>query len=148
MFSRQPDLAIEQCRKTLEVWPNSGGAHIYLDWAYGMKGLYEQAIASWSDPKLAARAKRAYGRFGARGYNQIGLNFLLERKKHIHVDPVFIAQGYTSLGQRDEAFAWLEKAYEERSFYLAEHLSCGPWFDSLRSDPRFQDLLRRMNLPP
>jgi len=148
VFTHQPDLAIEQGRKVLEVFPNSGSGHLFRMWAYEMKGLYEQAIADELDSKLAARLKRAYGRFGARGYWQSRLDSALEQTNQGYVSPLVIAGCYAQLGQRDEAFAWLEKAYEERSLWMAEWLSCRPMFDPLRSDPRFQDLLRRMNLPP
>ncbi|MCJ7503020.1 MAG: hypothetical protein MUP80_08170, partial [Acidobacteriia bacterium] len=147
VFTHQADLAIEQGRKVLEVFPNSWTGHLFRKWAYEMKGLYEQAIADELDPKKAARLKRAYGRFGARGYWQSRLDSALEQTKQGYVSPLDIAVFYAQLGQRDEAFAWLEKAYEERSIWMAEWLSCGPWFDPLRSDPRVQDLLRRMNFP-
>ncbi|MBZ5516457.1 MAG: protein kinase [Acidobacteriia bacterium] len=148
VWAHQPDLAIEQSRKVLEVWPNSPQGHVFRMWAYEMKGLYEQAIADELDSKLAARLKRAYGRFGARGYWQCRLDSELEQSKQGYVSPLGIAGLYAQLGQRDEAFAWLEKAYDERSLIMAEYVSCGHWFDPLRSDPRFQDLLRRMNFPP
>jgi len=147
VFTHQADLAIEQGRKVLEVFPNSWTGHLFRKWAYEMKGLYEQAIADELDPKKAARLKRAYGRFGARGYWQSRLDSALEQTKQGYVSPLDIAVFYAQLGQRDEAFAWLEKAYEERSIWMAEWLSRGPWFDPLRSDPRFQDLLRRMKFP-
>ena len=115
--------------------------------AYELKGLYEQAIADVQDPKLAARLKRAYGRFGARGYWQTSLDFLLEETKRVHVPSIYIAMLYAQLGQRDEAFAWLEKAYGERNLFMAEYVSSGLGFGPLPSDPRFQDLLRRMNFP-
>ena len=148
VFAHQPDLAIEQCRKMLEVFPNSEDAHEYRMMAYEMKGLYEQAIADELDSKMAARLKRAYGRFGARGYWQSRLDSALEQTKRGHVSPLVIAESYAQLGQRDEAFAWLEKAYDERTVWTAEDLRCGPKLDPLRSDPRFRDLLRRMNFPP
>jgi TolB-like protein/Tfp pilus assembly protein PilF len=147
VWARQPDLAIEQGRKTLEVFPNSVSGHEFQMWAYEMKGLYEQAIADELDSKLAARLKRAYGRFGARGYWQSRLDSALEQSKQGYVSPLDIAVFYAQLGQRDEAIAWLEKAYEERSLWMAEFIN-QPRFDPLRSDPRFQDLLRRMNFPP
>jgi TolB-like protein/Tfp pilus assembly protein PilF len=145
--THQPDLAIEQCRKVLEVFPNSGWGHAFRMWAYEMKGLYEQAIADELDSKMAARLKRAYGRFGARGYWQCRLDSALEQAKRGYVSPLDIAEIYAQLGQRDEAFACLEKAYEERSVFMAQ-LNCNPRFDPLRADPRFHDLVRRMNFPP
>ncbi len=60
--------------------------------------------------------------------------------------PTSIALVYAGLGEKDEAFAWLEKAYEERSFQL-QWLNVEPRWDSLRSDPRFADLIRRIGLP-
>jgi hypothetical protein len=70
----------------------------------------------------------------------------LEQTKQRYVSPLDIAEFHAQLGQRDEAFAWLEKAYDERSVWMAQ-LSGEPKFDPLRSDPRFQDLVRRMNFP-
>jgi TolB-like protein len=147
VWARQPDLAIEQCRKVLEVFPNSSGGHGFRMWAYEMKGLYEQAIADEEDSKLAARLKRAYGRFGTRGYWQSRLDYALQLTKQEYVPPIDIAFFYAQLGQGDEGFAWLEKAYDERSAWMAEFVN-HPRFDPLRSDSRFQDLLRRMNLKP
>jgi TolB-like protein/Tfp pilus assembly protein PilF len=154
VFTHQADLAIEQCRTVFEVFPNSWQGHLFRMWAYEMKGLYEQAIADELDSKQAARLKRAYGRFGARGYWQSRLDSALEQTKQGYVSPLHIAGFYVQLGQRDEAFTWLEKAYDERSFSMVEfnyhpmaEFSYHPMFDPLRSDPRFQDLLRRMGLP-
>jgi TolB-like protein/Tfp pilus assembly protein PilF/predicted Ser/Thr protein kinase len=147
VFTHQPDLAIEQGRKTLEVFPNSGFGHLFRMRAYEMKGLYEQAIADELDSRMAARLKRAYGRFGARGYWQSRLDSALEQTKQGYVSPLDIAAFYSQLGQKDEAFARLGKAYEERGLWMAESFN-NPMFDPLRSDPRFRDLLRRMNIPP
>ena len=62
-----------------------------------------------------------------------------------YVAPAEIAETFGALGRKDEAFKWLNKAYEERTAALV-YLKVHPVFDPLRSDPRFQDLLRRMNL--
>ena len=147
VWAHQPDLAIEQCRKWLEVFPNSVLGHLFRMLAYEMKGLYEEAIGDELDSKMAARLKRAYGRLGARGYWQSRLDSALEQSNQHYFSPLIIAGFYARLGQREEAFAWLEKAYDERSVWMAQ-LSCDPRFDPLRSDPRFQELLRRMNFPP
>jgi len=65
--------------------------------------------------------------------------------KRMYVDPYFLAEIYTALGERDHAFQELEKAYDQRSSWLV-WLKVEPKFDSLRSDPRFKDLLRRVGL--
>jgi hypothetical protein len=70
----------------------------------------------------------------------------VEQSKRMYVDPAIIAANYAVLGEKDKAFAWLEKGYEGKSD-LMRILKTAPDFDSLRSDPRYADLLRRMNLP-
>ena len=87
-------------------------------------------------------------------YNSLGrkpeatkiLNELLELNKHRYVTPAALANVYIGLGDKDQTFVWLEKAYEERSNYLA-YLKVFPIVDPLRSDPRFTDLIRRVGLP-
>ena len=68
----------------------------------------------------------------------------LSKKKY--VSPVAMAIVYTGLGEKDKAFQWLERSYEEHCSGPFDHVKVYPIFDPLRSDPRFQDLLRRMNL--
>jgi len=55
---------------------------------------------------------------------------------------------HAGLGEKDQAWAWFDKAYEERASWLSQEFKADPRLDSLRSDPRYQDLLRRMGLPP
>ena len=62
--------------------------------------------------------------------------------------PTSLALAYSDVGDKQQAFAWLEKAYEERDPWLGLTLKSEPGFDRLHSDPRFQDLVRRMNFPP
>jgi hypothetical protein len=69
-----------------------------------------------------------------------------EQAKRIYIDPARIAGTYAFLGEKDRAFALLEKAYVEKSGFLAD-IKTAPIFDSLRSDPRYADLLKRMDLP-
>ncbi len=71
----------------------------------------------------------------------------LARSKLTYVLPMHIAALYAHAGRKDRALDWLEKAYQERD-PLMVYLNVEPTWDSLRSDPRFQDLLRRMNFPP
>ena len=88
-----------------------------------------------------------YGEAGERDEALNILRQLKERSRQGYVDPMSLALVYLGLGEKDQAFAWLEKAYEERSL-METFLKASPGFAPLRSDPRFQDLLRRMNLPP
>ena len=75
------------------------------------------------------------------------LDQLKERSKGSYVSPYFIALVYAALGEKDHAFEWLEKAYNEHQPYLTL-IKVEPVFDSLRSDPRFADLLSRIGLKP
>jgi len=72
---------------------------------------------------------------------------LKELSKRRYVEPVDIAIIYVGLGDKAQALEWLEKAYGDRSFQLT-WIKVWQWFDSLRGEPRFQDLVRRMGLPP
>jgi len=74
------------------------------------------------------------------------LNELLELNKTRYVTPAALVNVYIGLGDKEQAFAWLEKAYQERSNFLA-YLKVFPIIDPLRSDPRFADLVRRVGLP-
>ena len=67
--------------------------------------------------------------------------------KRRYISPYLFAVVYVGLGDKDQAFAWLDKAYQDRSFWLI-WLKFEPRFDSVRDDPRFQDLLRRIGLQP
>jgi hypothetical protein len=75
------------------------------------------------------------------------LKQLQERAKQEYVTPYGMARIYAALGEDDKALHWLEKSYRERATGMV-FLKVDPRFDPLRSDPRFQDLLRRMNFPP
>ena len=89
----------------------------------------------------------AYAVSGQKGEAQKVLEQLNQRSKHSYFTPYFIATIYTGLGEKKQAFGWLEKAYQERSAFLT-WLKVDPNLDSLRPDPRFADLLRRVGLPP
>jgi serine/threonine-protein kinase len=73
------------------------------------------------------------------------LEELVDRSRLEYVPPACIAWIHIALGQEDDAFAWLEKAYDARDYEL-EFLACAPVYDPLRDDPRFDDLLRRVGL--
>ncbi len=153
--ARQYDRGAEQCQKTLELAPNSDGAHACLGYNYLAKGMYQQAIAecqkaltlSGGDAVRAVWLGRAYAGAGRRTDARKVLTELHQLSKRTYVPPYFLATLHVALGEKDQAFAWLQRAYAERDLYLA-WLRVDPAVDPLRSDPRFQELLRRTGLSP
>ncbi|MGH9955684.1 MAG: protein kinase domain-containing protein [Pyrinomonadaceae bacterium] len=151
--ARRYDQAIEQYRKAIDMEPGFITTHFFLGRAYEAKGMYDQAIAEYATtvgtwgipPESWARMKAAYDKSGWKAFLQTWLNIVLEKHKQSYVPPFVIASFYARLDQKDDAIAWLEMAYEERDFRM-EHIGTAFEFDSLRSDPRFADLLRRVGL--
>ena len=154
-FARRYDQAIEQYRKTLELDPNFASGHLDLGGTYEAMGMHDDAIAEYlkgdtlrgRNQEEMAALRRAYAVSGWRGYWQKNLDFLKEKSKQHYVSAFDMALAYLPLGEKEQALAWLEKTYEERGAGLA-FLIAEPWSDFLRSDPRFQDLVRRVGLPP
>jgi TolB-like protein/DNA-binding winged helix-turn-helix (wHTH) protein len=154
-YARRYDEAIAECRRALELNPGFYPAHLYLGMAYEWEKQYAQAISEYE--KAAAlepgnlRARVSLGcAYAAAGKRTEALGIvsnLIQLSKRRYVSPYGIACIYAALGDVDQACAWLEKAYEDRADGLY-NLKVSPRFDPLRSDPRFRDLLRRMNLPP
>jgi tetratricopeptide (TPR) repeat protein len=151
-FARQYDRAIEQFRKTLELEPNFYLPHTFLGWAYIQKSMYKEGIAELEKAVAIAPSNMSltflgygYAAAGRRSEAQKVVDQLDELSKHRYVPPFHRAIICVGLGEIDQAFVWLEKAYEER-FIVA--IKVNPIFDAVRSDPRFTDLLRRMNLQP
>jgi serine/threonine-protein kinase len=146
--------AIRQFRKTVELDPKDARLHDHLAEVYSRKGMYREAIAerqqylSLSGDEEAAQE---LGRdFADSEYQQAMKNlyrktlaFLDEAAKYAYVSSIHFAVLHAQLGEDDEAFTSLEKAFEERQPWLAQ-LEFDPQFESLRSDPRFADLIRRI----
>jgi TolB-like protein/DNA-binding winged helix-turn-helix (wHTH) protein/Flp pilus assembly protein TadD len=150
--ARQYDQAIAQLQKVLGMDRKYSEAHVILGLVYGQKGLYKEAVTELQQSMGLGGADhrgnigRVYAASGKRDEAQKLLNQLQEESKHKYVSPYNGALIYEGLGQKDQAFAWLEKAYEERDSNII-NLKVDPQFDSLHSDPRFTDLLRRVGLP-
>nr|MBA2703849.1 tetratricopeptide repeat protein [Blastocatellia bacterium] len=150
-FARQYDRAIEQCQKTRELDPDFDLAVRLLGWTYLQKGMHEKAIAELQRAVSLSQGRRdstallgyAYGVVGKREEAKEVLSELKEIGKRSYVGPFEIALIYTGLNEKDQAFAWLEKAYDERSGSLIL-LNADPALDGLRSDRRFADLVRRV----
>ncbi len=154
-FARQYDQAIEQLQKTLEMDPGYYSAYLQLGRAHAYKGDYPQAIAalqkarslSGDSMEAVMMLAAAYALAGQRT-DALGIaNELQKISQRTYVSSLGIAAIYAGLDDKNRALAWLEKAYEERASGLIE-VKADPIFHPLHSDPRFQDLVRRMNFPP
>jgi tetratricopeptide (TPR) repeat protein len=153
--ARKYDQSAEQLRKTLEMDQNFPLAHHRLGLVYEQQGKYAEAIDEFRQvvnllpgkPLGIAALGHAYALSGKRAEAQKAIAQLEELSKQRFVSPAFIALIHTALGDKEQAFAWLEKAHTENDANLAR-LKVDPRFDPLRSDPRFTDLVRRVGLPP
>lgn len=151
--ARRYDEAIEFSRKTLEMDQNFAAAHRALAGAYAGKGMYREAIAeSQQAIKLGGDTPTdqiylgaLYAKAGERRKAQEMLKRLQTSKEY--VSPAELVVLYAALGEREQAFASLEKAYAAHDLQL-QYLGADSSFDSLRSDPRFTDLMRRVGLLP
>lgn len=153
MFARQFDKGIAQSKETLEMFPNFRVAHMTLGNALFLKGDYSAGIQELKKaeemepiPQMIGNLGYAYAKAGFKNEAYNLLTKLNDLSKHRYVSPYWVAMIYVGLGDKDDAFAWLEKAYEQRSFFLL-FAKMDPMVDSLRSDPRFTDLIRRIGFP-
>lgn len=148
------DEALKQHRKTIEMDPHFPMAHRILGFTYMRMRMYQEAISEFQKAGnlegdnlgYLRMAAPAYARWGKREEAEKMLQQLLELSRTQYVSPVDIAAIYSCLGEKDQAFEWLEKAYRERSNRV-EYLKVDPHWDELRDDPRFANLLQRIGLP-
>lgn len=151
ILSHRFDEAIEQFRKVVEMGYHD--AHAGLGSAYAAKGMQREALAEFEQyvqldrgsPRSIAWRGYAHARLNERREALRDLDQLKALSKQRYVPAVSVAIIYAGLGDKDQAFAWLEKAYAEHVYSLVL-LKVSPWWDPLRSDPRYADLLRRMGL--
>lgn len=151
-LARRYGQAIEEHRKAVELDPNFGLTHNNLGLTLALTGRYEQAIAEFrraielsGNPEAKANLAYAYAVSGRPREAREILNELQNGTPHAYSSPFDIAVAYTGLGDRDSAFVWLEKAYDEKARPLLS-LKINPLFDPLHSDPRFPALVRRMKV--
>jgi TolB-like protein/Flp pilus assembly protein TadD len=152
---RNYKVLVEVCRKYTASDPNSWFPHYWL--GVGLEGTgqtleaipeYQRAVElSQGDSDATASLAHAYATKGKRAEAEKILDHWLRQSETSFVSPYMIATVYAGLGEKDRAFDFLEKAYQIRSTDLPYFLRADLRLDSLRSDPRFQDLLRRMNFP-
>ena len=151
--TRRYDEAIALAKQWLELYPDSVAFHDWMGEIYAQKGMEPLAVAEFlkveelggSNPSRIASLRSASRKSGLGGFWQtkIGLD---EDPTSPGFTAFDVAYDYAAIGDRDQSFRWLEKAYTDRDWRLVE-VAVEPRFDSLRSDPRFQYLLRRLGLP-
>ena len=152
-YARRTDESIAQLQEALEMDPNFSIAHLFLAHAYEQKGMFNQAIVEshrameLSDGSASRLAwlGHAYALAGRKREARQVLTRLKFMSRDRYIPPYTLALIYAALGQSDEAFDWLERAYRDR-FWMMAFLNVGPRWDVLRPDSRFTDLLRRTGL--
>jgi serine/threonine protein kinase/tetratricopeptide (TPR) repeat protein len=153
LYAHQYGQAVDQALKALKMEPDDAWAYTVLGWAYEQKSMYEPAIealqksVTLSPDSVMANASlgHAYGAAGKKREAEEILAKLIERSKLNYVSTYDLAVICAGLGDKAQAFQWLDKAYQEHAHYLV-HVKWEPRFANLHSDPRFQDLLRRIGL--
>jgi tetratricopeptide (TPR) repeat protein len=157
LAARRYDDSIAQYKKAMELDPGLDWVHAQLSWAYGCKGNYAEAIAanekagtevdsiSAENQLNAAGLGWIYALAGRRGDARKVIGQFKELEARADVDHYNVAVVYAGLGEKDRTFEALERAYAQRSGSLA-FLNADPFFKDMRSDPRYEDLLRRIGL--
>ena len=153
-LARQYDEAIDQGKKTIELYPNMTAAYIWLAPPYEMKGMDDESIAmrlksetAWgATPKDLAVIRRAYQKFGLRGYWRHELD--VERARGTDNAPYkacWMGEVYAHLGEKKRALEYLNRAFQSHCYGL-QLLNVDPVYDSLREEPAFKELISRLQL--
>jgi TolB-like protein/Tfp pilus assembly protein PilF len=159
-YARRYDESINELKKLTEIDPTYIRTYTYIARVYEAAGRFEDALNAHEkrmmlqgeDPKELAEGKQAiltaFRSSGAKGYWERILAFQLEDlKKGKDVQPIVLARTYTQLGERDEAFKWIDKAMEGRVNDSIFMLNVSPEWDGIRSDPRFTKIIEKLRLP-
>jgi len=153
-LSRRWDEAIAELHRTLQLDPNFIAAHDALARSYEGKGMYAEAVSeelkvhalTGHSPEQMESLRNAFATSGIRGFWEKRLEW---EKRQLNQPRYFvIARLCVRLGRTDEAFHWLEKAYEARYPLMPNIKVAAVWLDPVRSDPRYAELIRRVGLPP
>jgi|KBSSwiStaDraftv2_1062776.scaffolds.fasta_scaffold04396_8 TolB-like protein/Tfp pilus assembly protein PilF len=151
MYARRLDEALDQARKTCELDPSFMAGKSWLSHVLNMKGMYPDALAvaeNTLDSSTPFLSDAAYA-YAKTGQKEKALGVIArwkEGEKHKYVLNYWVAVTYAAIGDKDNAFAELEKAYKSHDWFL-QRMKVDPFLDPLRDDPRFEDLLKRINLP-
>jgi len=155
MFSRHWDISIEQLRSAKSLDPTYWFDSVFLGRAYEATGRPAEALAEFQhglevdkdNPELLSNLGHLYAVTGKRveaGKVIVQLKELSDRR---WVAPYLTAIVFAGMGEKDQAFAWLERGVKDRSYYLEEFLPTDSRLDVLKDDPRFADLWKRVGLP-
>jgi tetratricopeptide (TPR) repeat protein len=152
LYARQYDLSIEQLRKTIEMDQSFYYAHYSLGMAYAMKHAHQDALVEYNkarqlndDPYVLALQGHTYAASGKKEESLRTLEALKEISKQRYVPAYGLAIVYAELNEKDQAFQWLEKSYNDHEGYVTI-LKIDPFLDNLRSDPRFTNLVQRVGV--
>jgi eukaryotic-like serine/threonine-protein kinase len=150
LLADEQEQALEATRQALAFDPKHGWAFMTLGWIYEQKGMFQEALSafrkSWDITIQRASIAHAFARSGNRPPAEKILADLLAESKRKYVPPYQIAVIYAGLDEKEQAFEWLKRAYEEHTGFLI-FVNSDPRFKLLRSDTRFRDLLRGMRFP-
>lgn len=155
-WARRYEEAIEQAQNTLEIDPSFIRSYYTIGNSYERKGMYEQAFewylkaANLDGSTAEVMAwKEAYAAAGVKGYYRKQLDLAVAKAEQdlSRQSLCNVAVLYARLGEKEKSLEWLQKAFEERPYGLM-FLKIDPVFDNMRSDPRFQELIKRVGLAP
>ena len=151
-LARQNDQAVEQLRKVLDIDAKFAPARRMLEEVYAQMGKQREAVTEREkilslsgSPELAASIEEDFTKSGYKGVVRSWMDGLTEISKHEYISSYGVAQAYMRMGEKEQVFDWLEKAYEEHDSGLVS-LAVEPMFEPVRSDPRFREIIRRMRL--
>jgi tetratricopeptide (TPR) repeat protein len=150
---RRYDQGLEESQKLLEMFPDYWLIHWVRGDIYSGKGMHEQAIVEYqkavdlSEGSLEALPQLgyAYARAGRKAEAEKVLARFEAESRQRHIPAYYFVIVYSGLGEKDRAFEWLERAYQQHEG-MVPWITVGPMADPLRDDPRFEDLLQRLNL--
>jgi TolB-like protein/DNA-binding winged helix-turn-helix (wHTH) protein len=154
VLARRQDLANDRAKALIEVAPEWVWAHYAMAMVYESQGQLEEAAKEYlkcdelfgTDSRKIAQLRRAMAKSGAQGYWRQTLENFKESAKSGYAPPVLVAEACVRVGDKNCAFAWLEKGFQERDDLMI-NLKVEPVFYGLHSDPRFLDLIRRVGIP-
>jgi TolB-like protein/DNA-binding winged helix-turn-helix (wHTH) protein len=154
VLARREDLARQRAEQLLRVAPQWTWAHFSAAHVYELHGDSEKAVQEFlkagelfeTEPRKIAQLKQAFAKYGSQGYWRQAIQNYKQTAKSSYVEPVLVAEACARIGDKECAFEWLEKGLNERDDLMI-NLNVDPPLESLHSDPRFQELVRRVGIP-